>query len=78
MLEIAIVVTVVFNYVFLLLWDLNYGAENAIKFMRSPDEDEEPKKVLPTNAVATPDPKSSPSSAKGTESTNTGDDAHRG
>jgi len=40
-LEIAIVVTVVFNYVFLLLWDLNYGTENAIKFMRSPDENDD-------------------------------------
>jgi hypothetical protein len=39
-LEIAIVVTIVFNYIFLLLWDLNYGAENAVKFMRSPDSDE--------------------------------------
>ncbi len=36
-LEIAIVVTVVFNYFFLFLWDLNYGAANAVKFMRSPD-----------------------------------------
>lgn len=40
-LEIAIVVTVVFNYVFAVLWYLNYGSRNAVKFMRSPDEGEE-------------------------------------
>lgn len=34
-LEIAIVVTVVFNYVFLVLWDFDYGAGKAEKYMRS-------------------------------------------
>lgn len=44
-LEIAIVLTVVFNYTFLLLWDLNYGAKNATKFMRSPDDEVEESKT---------------------------------
>ena len=34
-LEIAIVITLVFNYVFLFLWDLDYGAAKAEKYMRS-------------------------------------------
>lgn len=42
-LEVAIVVTVVYNFIFLILWDLDYGAENAEKYMRPSDrEDEEP------------------------------------
>lgn len=39
-LEIAIVVTLVFNYIFLILWDLDYGAENAEKYM-NPSDDED-------------------------------------
>lgn len=50
-LEIAIVVTIVFNYVFLILWDLSYGADNAIKFMRSPDEEEGAKKTEPMESL---------------------------
>jgi len=34
-LEIAVVVTVTFNYVFLVLWDLDYGAAKSEKYMRS-------------------------------------------
>lgn len=34
-LEIAVVITVTFNYVFLVLWDLDYGAAKSEKYMRS-------------------------------------------
>lgn len=40
-LEIGIVVTLAFNYTFLLLWDLDYGAKNAKKYMRSSYKEEE-------------------------------------
>ena len=39
-LEIGIVATFAFNYIFLLLWDLDYGAENAEKYMRASDDEE--------------------------------------
>lgn len=41
-LEIAIVVTVVFNYVYLILWDLDYGSRYATKFMRGSNEEDWP------------------------------------
>ncbi|MHA1544073.1 MAG: DUF4956 domain-containing protein [Alphaproteobacteria bacterium] len=44
-LEIAVVVTLVFNYLFLILWDLDYGAENAEKYMNPSDTEEDLKKM---------------------------------
>ncbi|MEE8295627.1 MAG: DUF4956 domain-containing protein [Sphingomonadales bacterium] len=40
-LEIATVVTLVFNYLFLILWDLDYGAENAEKYMNPSDTEDD-------------------------------------
>lgn len=34
-LEIAIVITIFFNYIFLVLWDLDYGATNSENYLRS-------------------------------------------
>lgn len=48
-LEIAIVVTLVFNYLFLILWDLDYGAENAEKYMNPSDNEDDSKIAAKTN-----------------------------
>jgi len=44
-LEISLVVTLVFNYLFLILWDLDYGAENAEKYMNPSDTEEDLKRA---------------------------------
>lgn len=48
-LEIAIVVTMVFNYVFLILWDLDYGSDGAVKFMRPSNDDRAHEEKSPAN-----------------------------
>lgn len=44
-LEIAIVVTLVFNYIFLVLWDLDYASENAEKYMNPSDTEDDLKEM---------------------------------
>lgn len=44
-LEISLVVTLVFNYIFLILWDLDYGAENAEKYMNPSDTEDDLKRA---------------------------------
>lgn len=50
-LEIAIVVTVVFNYMFLLLWDLDYASDHATKYMSPSDMDDEEENATMASAL---------------------------
>ncbi len=45
-LGIAFIVTLFFNFVFLLLWDLDYGAESAEKYMNPSDTEDDLKKMV--------------------------------
>lgn len=44
-LEVAVIVTIAFNYVFLVLWDLDYGARDAAKYMRSSIDKEKRRRI---------------------------------